>query len=301
MKKVSLRVKLAGLVLRNPLMLASGILGTTLPLLKRAYDSGAGIVVSKSIGKNRREGYRNPTIVSVDCGFVNAIGLSNPGIKEFVKEINSYPKFPLIVSLFGSNPKDFRLMAEVIDKTWVKGIELNLSCPHARNFGLEVCQDLELVSRIIKETKKATKKPVFVKISPHVDVCEVSKIIEQSGADGIVAINTIRAMVIDVETFKPVLSNKFGGLSGSAIRPIAVRCVYEIAKCVSIPVIGVGGISKWEHVAEFLLAGASAVQIGSALAFNNFNLFKEICFGLRNWLERKGNKSLEEVVGLAKS
>lgn len=298
---VSLKVKLAGIELRNPTMLASGILGTTLPLLERVYECGAGAVVSKSISKEKREGYRNPTIVSVDCGFVNAIGLSNPGINEFVKEIRRYKKdFPLIVSLFGSTPKEFEYMAKKLNDTWVKGIEINLSCPHVEKFGIEVGQDVDLSAKIIRVIKKVTDKPVFPKLSPHItNLGEFAKILEQEGADGIVAINTVKAMVIDIETHKPVLSNKFGGLSGNAIRPIAVRCVYEVSKSVNIPVIGVGGISSWEHAAEFILAGAKAVQIGSALAYNEFDLFERICEGLKDWIERKGKSGIEEMVALA--
>jgi dihydroorotate dehydrogenase (NAD+) catalytic subunit len=299
-KGVDLSVEIAGLRIRNPTMLASGILGISYEVFKRVYEAGAGAIVSKSISIEPMAGYKNPTVVSVECGYINAVGLSNPGVDAFAKEIENNDSVPIIVNLVGSTEEEFVSMVKKFDNLNILAYELNLSCPHVAKVGLEVGDDSELVSRIVKSMKSGTKKPVIVKVGlGATDIVETARVSRDAGADAITAINTIRAMTIDIETGMPVLSNRIGGLSGKAIKPVAVRCVYEISKNVGLPVIGCGGVSSWEDAAEFMLAGAVAIQMGSIIGEKWLGAFQNITKGLSSYLAKKGMKSAMELVGLA--
>ncbi|MEM1512620.1 MAG: dihydroorotate dehydrogenase [Candidatus Jordarchaeales archaeon] len=297
---VNLEVEVSGLRLRNPVMLASGVIGVTGKLLVRAAEAGAGAVVTKSVGLERRTGYGNPTIVEVAPGsYVNCMGLPNPGIDEFAEEIRIAKKggVPVVVSVFGSSPEEFAMVAEKAEDAGGDAVELNVSCPHAEVGVLE--RSPRIVGQVVEAVKRKVGVPVFVKLSSNVtSIVEVGKAAEDAGADAVTAINTVRAMVIDVEACRPILSNRFGGLSGVAIKPIAVRCVYELYETLKIPVIGVGGIFSWEDAVEHILAGASAVQVATALT-RGFNVFKEVVDGIRSYLERKGFRDIREVVGAA--
>jgi dihydroorotate dehydrogenase (NAD+) catalytic subunit len=283
-------------------MLASGILGISLDVFNRIYRSGAGAVVTKSLSKEPWEGYSNPTIFSVGGGgWINAVGLSNPGAPNFAKMIEKNKDVPIIVSLVGSIPEDFEFMVNEFTKCNVAGYELNLSCPHVAKVGLEVGDDPELVKKIVSIVKKSTNVPVIAKVGlGTTNYLDTVGIAIDSGIDAITAINTVRAMAVDVNTQKPILSNKFGGLSGTPIKPIALRCVYEISSKYNIPIIGCGGISTWEDAVEFLLAGASAIQIGSAVGDRWVDVFNEINNGILQYMEKKGISRIEEMVGLAK-
>jgi len=300
--KPDLTVSLGGLQLRNPTMLAAGVLGLSGATLKRVAESGAGAVVTKSVGLIPREGYQNPTVVSVRCGLLNAIGLSNPGIDDFLKEMPEAKEggVPVIISIYGCSPEEFATLAERCEEAGGDAVELNVSCPHVERFGMQVGQDPTLVSRIVKRVRSRTGIPIFVKLTPNItDITEVAKAAADAGCDGITAINTLRALAIEIETSRPMLGGVYGGLSGPAIKPVAVRCVYEISKSVHVPVIGVGGIEDWRDAVEFLLAGASAVQIGSALSTRGLNVFREITRGLSKYLREKGFRSVREIVGLS--
>jgi dihydroorotate dehydrogenase (NAD+) catalytic subunit len=296
-----LSVNLAGLQLRNPTMLASGFLGISQDIFNRLYHSGAGAVVSKSISINPIEGYRNPTIFSYEGGsYLNAVGLANPGAEAFSTEIANNKNVPIIVSLVGSSNEEFPTMIKKFNDLNIIGYEINLSCPHVAKMGIEVGEDPEMVSSIVKTIKSNTCKSVIVKIGVgNVDVVRTAQVAKDAGADAITAINTIRAMSIDLDTSMPVLSSKIGGLSGKSIKPVGVRCVYEIYKNLEIPVIGCGGIFTWEDAVEFMLAGASAVQLGSAIGDQGITVFSNITRGIKKYLERKGLKNAMEVVGLA--
>lgn len=299
-KGADLSVEIAGMSIENPTMLASGILGISYEVFKRVYEAGAGAIVSKSISVEPREGYKNPTVVSVDCGYLNAVGLSNPGVDAFVKEIENNDSVPIIVNLVGSTEDEFVTMVRKFDGLKILAYELNLSCPHVAKVGLEVGDDPELVNRIVRSMKSSTKKPVIVKVGLGAsDIVETARVSRDAGADAITAINTIRAMTINIETGMPVLSNRIGGLSGKAIKPVAVRCVYEISKNLGLPVIGCGGVYSWEDAVEFMLAGASAVQLGSAIGEKWLYTFKNITKGLSSYLAKRGMKSASELVGLA--
>ena len=298
----SIATSIGQIQLDKPVMLASGILGISLDVFNRLYASGAGAVVTKSLSTAPWEGYPNPTIFSVKGGgWINAVGLSNPGASNFAKMIESNQDVPIVVSLVGSVSEDFEMMIKEFKNCKVKAFELNLSCPHVARVGLEVGDDPGLVKEIVSTVKKATNVPVIAKVGLGTSnyLNTVSTAID-SGIDAITAINTVRAIAIDVETQRPILSNKFGGLSGTPIKPIALRCVYEISSKYDIPIIGCGGISTWEDAVEFFLAGASGVQLGSAIGDNWVGVFDDINKGIIQYMERKGFSTIKEMVGLAK-
>jgi len=234
-------------------------------------------------------------------GWLNAVGLANPGATNFAKMISSNNEVPIIVSLVGSAEDDFDFMVKQFENCKVSAYELNLSCPHVAKVGLEVGDDVELVKKIVKKVKSDTSVPVIAKVGlgtkNYLDTVGAAC---EAGADGITAINTIRAMAINVETQKPILSNKIGGLSGTPIKPIAIRCVYEISSKFDVPIIGCGGISTWEDAVEFILAGASAVQFGSVLGEHWTEVFAEINSGIQNYMEQKGYSKIVEMIGNAK-
>lgn len=299
----NLSVNLAGLDLRNPTMLASGILGYSAETLKSIVDGGAGAVVTKSVGLKPRVGYPNPTVVQTSYGLINAVGLPNPGINEFAKDIfeaKKVLKVPLIVSVYGSSAEEYAVVSRKAAESGADALELNVSCPHVKETGSEIGQNPHVLAEVVRKVKASVEKPVFVKLSPNVtDITELAEVAVRSGADGITAINTVRAMAIDVETAKPILSNKRGGLSGPAIKPVALRCVYDIYERIKAPLIGCGGITNWRDAVEFILAGATAVQIGTAIALKGPWVFKSVARGVAIYLKKKGFKDVSEIVGLA--
>ena len=294
---------MAGLKLANPTILASGILGYATETLERIVEGGAGAVVTKSVGLKPRVGYANPTIVQTSCGLINAMGLPNPGIDEFVKEIQEAKtalNVPLIVSVYGFAAEEYVKVAKKAINAGADAVELNVSCPHVKETGSEIGQNPRILTEVVEKVKAGVNKPVFVKLSPNVtSIMEIAEAAAKAGADAITAINTVKAMAIDTETTMPILSNKMGGLSGSAIKPIAVKCVYEIYKQVKVPIVGCGGIVNWRDAVEFLLAGATAVQIGTAVALKGPKVFKAVVRGIDAYLERKGFRSVDEIVGLS--
>lgn len=285
----------------NPVVLASGILSHG-SLLRRAAEEGAGAVVTKSLTYEEREGYKTPTIVGVKAGLVNAIGLANPGYKEFLKRDLPLAKQGgacLIVSIAGGSPEEFRKISIAAEEAGADGVELNLSCPHVKKHGLEIGSDPALVKKIVMEVKGSVDIPVHAKLGLTDSLTRSAIAAEGAGADAIVAINTVRAVVIDVDARKPVLSNIYGGLSGPAIHPIAVRCVYDLYKELSIPIIGCGGVEDPTDALEFILAGAVAVQVGTVVALKGLTVFKEIAGGINRYLDFYGFNDLREIVGLA--
>lgn len=298
-----LSVSIAGLRLANPTMLASGILGYSAESLENILEGGAGAVVTKSVGLKPRVGYANPTVVQVSCGLINAIGLPNPGIAEFVSEIRTAKTIltiPLIVSVYGFSAEEYATVAKKAAGAGADAVELNVSCPHVKETGSEIGQNSEILKEVVGKVKATVHKPVFVKLSPNVtDIANLAEAATKAGADALTAINTVRAMAIDTETAIPILSNKTGGLSGPAVKPIAIRCVYDIYERVKVPIIGCGGIINWRDAVEFLLAGASAVQIGTAIATEGFSIFKSVTRGIESYLRRKGFESVNEIVGLS--
>lgn len=270
--------------------------------MERIFNCGAGAIVTKSIGLKPREGYPNPTVIELEHGLLNAMGLPNPGIEKFRDEIENLKQsnIPIIGSIFGSNSKEFVELAKKMQSYGADALELNMSCPHAKGYGLEIGSDPKLVMEITSKVKESTEIPIFVKISPNLmNIADIAKSAEKGNADGIVAINTVKAMKIDLELKMPVLANKIGGYSGKAIKPIGIRCVYEISKNVDIPVIGVGGITTGEDALEYIMAGASALQIGSAIYYRSVDVFKKICDEIETWMKDHGYKELSELIGVA--
>ena len=298
-----LTVNLAGLKLQNPTALASGILGYSGDSLLAVQENGAGAVITKSVGVSARIGYPNPIVVQTKGGLINAVGLPNPGINDYAEELTyakSILKVPLIASIFGYTAEEYALVAQKAVEAGADAVELNVSCPHVQYTGSEIGQNPKLLTGVICKGKAAIQKPVIVKLSPNVtEVAEIAKTAEKAGADALTVINTVRAIAIDVETQTPVLSNIRGGLSGPAIKPIALRCVYDVFESVKVPVFGCGGIADWRDAVEFFLAGASAVQVGTAIAFEEPSVFRTINRGVSNYLIRKGYRSVNEIVGLS--
>ncbi|UCF13808.1 MAG: dihydroorotate dehydrogenase [Thermoplasmatales archaeon] len=299
---IDITTKIAGIRLKNPTILASGIMDEDAGSMKRIIECDAGAIVTKSIGLNAREGYPNPTVIELDYGILNAMGLPNPGIKQYQQEIvqlkNS--KTPVIGSIYGAITKEFIELAKKMEDYSVTALELNLSCPHAKSYGLELGCDPKLVQEITSSVKDQVSIPVFVKISPNVtNIVKIAKAAEDGNADAIVAINTVKGMKIDLELGKPILSNKIGGYSGMAIKPIGIRCVYDIAKNINIPIIGVGGITTGEDALEYIMAGASAVQIGSGVYYRGLDIFKKVCVEIGQLMKAYGYKNLPEIIGVA--
>ncbi len=297
---MNLKTKLGKLELRNPTILASGILCNG-PLLKRAaVEGGAGAVVTKTVTKEVREGYPTPVLVGVEGGLINAVGLSNSGYKNFLS--NELPiaregKVPVILSAGGSSVDEFREICARAEASGADAVELNLSCPHVKKHGLQLGGDPALVRKIVKNLKGTLKIPVFTKLGLSDNLVASAVAAQEAGTDAIVAINTIKAMAIDVDARAPVLSNIYGGLSGPAIHPIALRCVHELSKKLTVPIIGCGGVQDWRTAVEFFIAGASAVQVGSALATEGIGIFKEIERGIEDYLRVNDFKSLKEIIG----
>ena len=296
----SLEVELFGVRFENPLILASGINDKVPEQWIRAHEEGAGGVVTKSIGVAPRKGYDNPTIVELPYGLINAMGLPNPGWKGFLEMVEGYKfDFPLIVSIFGGTPEEFAFLAEKLSDV-ADAFELNLSCPHAKGYGMEIGQRPENVYEVVKAVKDATDKPVIAKLTPNTDdITKLGLAAEKAGADGVSAINTLKAIAIDVYARRPILSNKVGGYSGPGVKPVALRAVYDLARTLDIPVIGIGGITTWKDAVEFLLAGASALQIGTAVSLRGWKVFREINEGIARYLEEEGFSSVKDIVGLA--
>ncbi len=298
-----LETEIAGLRLKNPTILASGIMGSTGSSLKRvAVEGGAGALVTKSVGMEAREGHDNPTVIEVEGGLLNAIGLSNPGIDEFKAEIVDAKggNVPLIVSVFGFSVEEFGEVAAKAAEFGADAIELNLSCPNVEKAGALFGQSPELSKSVVENVKSKIDLPVFAKLTANTtDVVEVARACSDAGADGITAINTLAAMKIDIHTKSPILGNKTGGLSGPSIKPVALRCVYDISKELDIPVIGCGGIATGEDALEFLMAGARAVEIGTAIRLRGIGVFERVCGEIEAFMKENGYKNLQEIVGAA--
>jgi len=297
-----LSVNLCGLSLANPTMLAAGILDETGKSLLEVARAGAGAVVTKSIGLEPRQGHANPTIVELEVGLLNAMGLPNPGIREYAAEVREAKTggIPVIVSIFGASEDEFSSLASQAQEASADGVELNLSCPHATGLGAEIGSDPGRVESICRSVRDAVKVPVFAKLTPNTaSIAALATAAERGGADAVVAVNTVRAMAISPEAKMPILGNKMGGLSGAAIRPVGVRCVYEIFEAVDIPIVGVGGILNARDALEYIMAGASGVQIGTALWTGGLGVFSSVCEGLSEYLDTSGYSSIGEVVGVA--
>lgn len=298
----ALGTQFLGISFKNPLVLAAGILGVSESTLIRAYNCGAGAVTTKSVSKAPRTGHPNPTVLAYEGGLMNAVGLPNPGIDAFIPEIKKVRQssIPIIVSVIGDTPEDMAEVAAKAEDAGANIIELNPSCPnvvHKKAYA----SDPALISELVKAVKPKVKIPIIVKLSPNVEkIGTIAKAAEDAGADGITAVNTLGpGMVIDIASGKPVLDFKVGGISGPALRPIAVRCVYEIYESVDIPIIGLGGVACGRDAIEMMMAGATMVGVGSAVYYRGIDVFKKISDEMLVLMKEHGYKSTKEIIGAA--
>lgn len=304
MPNINLSVNLCNIKLANPTVLASGILGTTKALLKRVAENGAGAVTIKSISFEPREGHKNPTVITFEAGMLNAVGYSNPGVNVAATEFSNLQDInaPVIASVIGTRKEDFARVVEGLSGSKFSAIEIPLSCPHTPGFGLLAGQGTpDATYAITSEVRKVTKLPIIVKLSPNIpELCTIAKAAEDAGANAITAVNSMGpGMIINIEAQKPVLSFMVGGVTGDALRPIAVRCVYDLYKAIKIPIIGVGGISTGRHAIEMMMAGASAVGIGTGVYYRGIDVFKKVCEEIIQWMQENGFDNINNIVGIA--
>lgn len=290
----------AGVKLKNPLVLASGVRGNSAELLIRAAKEGAGAVTSKSCSIKPREGHPNPTAILHNDVILNAIGLSNPGADEEAHEIAAAVKgagVPVIASVYGGTPDDFAAAAKIVAKAKPAMIELDISCPNVHREGTMFSSSPEGADEVVRAARAAVGKslPLSVKLSPNVaNIGEIAKAAEKAGADCISAINTMPAMWIDANARRAFLANRYGGMSGPALKPIALRCVYEIRQNTKLPIIGGGGIATGTDAAEMIMAGATAVSVGSAVCYRK-NAFGEIRSELEKFMDEGNFRKLSDL------
>lgn len=301
-------VQLGKITLQNPLILASGVMGTSPELLQRIALDGAGAVTAKSCGPQSRAGHPNPVMVEWEGGLLNAIGLTNPGVNEEVhllkktKVLLKPLNVPLFASIFAGTQEEFGEVAAIISQAEPDLIEVNISCPNVHDdFGLPFAADHHSAAGVTLAVKRAVGDiPISVKLAPNVpDIGRIAKTVVEAGADAITAINTMPGMVIDVDAVHPVLHNRSGGISGPALKPIAVRCVAEIAQHVDVPIIGTGGVLTGRDAVEMLMAGATAVGVGSALWYRGPDAFQLIIGEMDAYLQEKGIRSVKDLIGKA--
>ena len=301
---VDLSIKIGKLKLKNPVIAASGTFGME---YRELIDVGLlGAIITKTITLKNRAGNPPPRIAETASGMLNSIGLENKGLDDFIK--NKIPLFPanktvLIVSIAGDNEDEFAQLAKALDKIKkVSAIELNLSCPNIKhgNRGCLIAQDEEATRAVVKSVRRVTTLPIIAKLTPNVtDIIKIAKAAQEGGADALSLINTFYGMAVDIETRRPKLGNITGGLSGPAIKPLAIRFVYETYKAVDIPIIGMGGIMNYEDAIEFMLCGAAAVQIGTA-NFVNPAAYIDIIKGIKAYSEKNKLRSVKDIIGKLK-
>ena len=299
----SLAIDLAGIHMKTPLMAASGTFGFGEEFADFLDLNEVGAVVVKGITREPRRGNAGRRIAETPSGMLNCIGLQNPGVDVFLRDtlprIKKY-QAPIIVNINGNLIEDYAFLAEALDDSGIAGIEVNISCPNTKHGSMAFGVDPETAAEVTAEVRKRTKLPVIVKLSPNVtDITEIAKAVEAAGADAVSLINTLVGMAIDIRSWRPVLGNVVGGLSGPAVKPVALRMVWQTAQAVKIPVVGMGGISNASDAVEFLLAGAQAVAIGAANFVNPCSM-QEIANGLGTYLDSRGLTHVNQLVGQIK-
>lgn len=301
--KVDLSVNFAGIHLKNPVMPASGCFGFGREYAKYYDLNKLGAIVVKATTMKPRKGNQTPRVTEVWGGMLNSIGLANPGVDKVIgEELPWLSQFatPIIVNVAGETIDEYCNVVERICKSGLAhGIELNVSCPNVHQGGLSFGVDSKVLTELLQEVRRVCTLPLIVKLSPNVtDIVEIAKAAEAAGADGLSLINTLVGMKIDIDTRKPVLARGSGGLSGPAIKPVAIRMVYQVAKAVTIPILGIGGITSAEDVIEFVMAGAAAVEVGTA-NFTNPLACPKIIEDLEKYMREHGIRNLEEIRGCA--
>ncbi|KGX88512.1 dihydroorotate dehydrogenase [Pontibacillus litoralis] len=298
---MKLAVNLPGLAMKNPILPASGCFGFGKEY-GAFYDlNKLGAITIKAATETARYGNPTPRVAETSSGMLNAIGLQNPGVDSIMEEELPYLanfETPIIANVAGSSEEEYAFVAEKLSQSpYVHALELNISCPNVKEGGIQFGTDPTLAASLTKQVKAVSSLPVYVKLSPNTaNIVGMAKAVEEAGADGLSMINTLVGMRLDLMTGKPILSNKTGGLSGPAIKPVAIRMIHEVSQAVNIPIIGMGGVTNAEDVLEFLLAGASAVAVGTA-NFRNPFVCPEIIEALPGVLERYGYDSIESCIG----
>ena len=297
-----MQINFLGKTLHTPMVLASGVLGNNKAILKRVWENGCGLPTMKSIGPAPREGHKNPTVIDLGNGMINAVGLPSPGYLNMEEEWQelSDRAFPINASIYGSSIEEFIRVAEFVSAKGPDFIELNISCPNSDKHGMIFGVNAKSSHDVVAAVKKVIQVPLIAKLTPAApDIGTIAKACEDAGADAICAINTAGpGMIIDIESRSPVLDFKKGGLSGPMIKPIAVRCVYDIFRSVSIPIIGLGGISTGTDAIEIIMAGATLVGIGTAVRYRGITVFDKVNKEINNWLAAHGT-TMEEIQGAA--
>lgn len=297
------KVNIAGVEFKNPVMVASGTFGSGAEYSDFVDLNRLGAVVTKGVANVPWEGNPTPRIAETYGGMLNAVGLQNPGYDLFAKrDIPYLQKYDtnIIVNVCGRTTEDYIDVVEKLGTENVDMLEINISCPNVKHGGIAFGQDPKAVEAITKAVKTVAKQPVIMKLSPNVtDITEMAKAAEAGGADALSMINTLTGMQIDVERQKFVLANKTGGLSGPAIKPVAVRMVYQVANAVNVPIIGMGGIANAKDAMEFILAGATAVSVGTA-NFNNPNTTIEVVEGIEDYMTRHNVEDINDLIGIVK-
>ncbi len=300
---VDLATTLNGVRFPNPLLLASGILNETGVSMARAVREGAGGVVTKSMSLKSRNGHPGPNIVEVDGGLLNAMGLPGPGLDHFAAEVKVAQQAGavLVGSVFGGTEQEFAEAAAHMEHLGTPILELNVSCPHAKGYGSEIGCDPLRLEKVVRAVKAAVKVPVWVKLTPNTDdVVRLAKAAVDAGADGLVATNTLKAIAIEPDLRRPVLGNRVGGLSGHALKPVALRAVWDChAAKLNVPIIASGGIYTARDVLEYAMAGATSFQIGTAVMHEGWGVFRTIQADLEAWMKAERISSLAEIVGAA--
>jgi dihydroorotate dehydrogenase (NAD+) catalytic subunit len=299
-----MKVEIGSLGLRNPVMTASGTFGYGEEFDSLVNLQRLGAIIVKGISLLPRQGNPPPRIAETACGMLNAIGLENVGLERFIAEKLPFLKginTPLIVNILGDTVDDYQQLAErLVDEEKIAAVEVNISCPNVKHGGVAFGTDPEMAHAVTKAVCSHFSRPVIVKLSPNVtDITMIAQAVEDAGADAVSLINTVLGMAIDIETCRPKLANISGGLSGPAIKPIALRMVWQVAESVSIPIIGIGGITTPEDAIEFLLAGATAIQVGTA-NFVNPQATEEIIQGIEEYLTVNSMVSVQDLIGRAR-
>ena len=298
-----LSINLAGISMKNPLMTASGTFGFGEEFADFLDLGEVGAIVVKGITREPRRGNPGRRMAETPSGMLNCIGLQNPGVDVFLRDtlprIRRYGA-PIIANINGNLVEDYAFLAEVLDECGVAGLEVNISCPNTQHGSMAFGVVPETAAEVTAEVKKRTKLPVIVKLSPNVtDITEIAKAVEAAGADAVSLINTLVGMAIDTQSWRPVLGNVVGGLSGPAVKPIALRMVWQTARAVKIPVVGMGGICTAKDAVEFFLAGAQAVAIGAANFVNPCSM-QEVAAGVEEYLKARGLSHVSQLVGQIK-
>lgn len=301
MKDLDLSVNLSGLELKTPLMLAS-IMEVDDKVVNRMSQYGVGAIVTKTITLEPRKPYPAPVVYHSECCSLNAVGLPNVGVKAFLlklRKLKANSQVPIIVSIAGYTPDEFAYIAKLVEDGGADAVELNLSCPHAKGLGAELGSDPKMVYDVVRAVRESVSIPVFAKLTPNIDdILKIGKAAEDGGASGVTAINTVRGLLIDIETLRPVLGFEYGGVSGKAIHPIAVYAVWRLYNHLKIPIIGVGGVESYEDVIRFMLVGATAVQVGTAVLRYGIGIFQKLLNGVETYMLKHGFSSIKDIIGL---